>query len=373
MEALGQKLKNSREEKGATIDQVARDTHIAKRYIAALEEEAFEVFPGDTYVLGFLRNYADYLGLDSQELLNLYKNLRIQEQPAPIDELLERRTIPPIVFIAAGVFLVAVLAVGGFFLFRGSGTKDAQTVKTVPLAKQYAFQDEILEQSFIPGDEILVSRNGNSYVIKIEKIAGTVGLIGPVDKLSLKQGEEVFVELTPKGETLKVLCRSIQRNEKPPTAVLRIDKNIQSPSADRVVNSPSSETVPGTAAATSAGSSVPIGSSSEMSRIRRSQVILEAAARAPFILEAEFRGYCLFRYESDNQNREERYFRRGETFRTDVRNEIKLWYSNSGSFRVRISGKEIEFGKPGEVGASLIKWVQNETGGGFRLELIPMY
>ncbi len=76
---------------------------------------------------------------------------------------------------------------------------------------------------------------------------------------------------------------------------------------------------------------------------------------------------------TDGQNREERYFRKGETFRTDVRNEIRLWYSNSGSLRARISGKEIEFGKPGEVGASQLTWVQDGQGGPHRLELIPMY
>jgi hypothetical protein len=76
---------------------------------------------------------------------------------------------------------------------------------------------------------------------------------------------------------------------------------------------------------------------------------------------------------ADNQPREERYFRRGETFRTDVNREIRLWYSNAGSLRARISGNEIEFGKPGEVGAVLIRWAAAETGRGYRLEVIPMY
>jgi hypothetical protein len=102
-------------------------------------------------------------------------------------------------------------------------------------------------------------------------------------------------------------------------------------------------------------------------------VITEASSQGPFTLEAEFRGYCLFRYVADNQPREERYFRRGETFRMDVRSEIRMWYSNSGSLRARISGNEIEFGKPGEVGAAVIRWVRAETGRGYRLEVIPMY
>ena len=100
---------------------------------------------------------------------------------------------------------------------------------------------------------------------------------------------------------------------------------------------------------------------------------MEASSPQPFTIETEFRGYCLFRYMTDSQTREERYFRRGETFRTDLRREIRVWYSNAGSLRARISGNEIEFGKPGEVGAAVIRWTQAEAGRNYRLELIPMY
>ncbi|MDR2111320.1 MAG: helix-turn-helix domain-containing protein, partial [Spirochaetaceae bacterium] len=61
MESLGEKLKNTREEKGLTYDQVGRETHIASRYLEALEAEDFSKFPGEPYVQGFLRNYGSYL------------------------------------------------------------------------------------------------------------------------------------------------------------------------------------------------------------------------------------------------------------------------------------------------------------------------
>ncbi|MDZ7792716.1 MAG: helix-turn-helix domain-containing protein [Spirochaetia bacterium] len=89
MESIGEKLKTAREEKGYSTDQVARDTNIARRFILAMEQEDFSAFPGDTYLLGFLRNYSDYLGLDSERLVNLYRNMQIQEQPVPMEELLQ--------------------------------------------------------------------------------------------------------------------------------------------------------------------------------------------------------------------------------------------------------------------------------------------
>ena len=85
MEALGEKLKTTREQKGFTFDQIARDTNITRRYLEALEKEDFSQFPGEPYLLGFLRNYGEYLGLDVQELISAYRTIKLQEQPIPVD------------------------------------------------------------------------------------------------------------------------------------------------------------------------------------------------------------------------------------------------------------------------------------------------
>jgi cytoskeletal protein RodZ len=372
MESLGQKFKTAREERGFTIDQVARDTHIAKGYIASLEEENFENFPGDTYIMGFIRNYADYLGLEPSELVALYKNLKIQEQPIPLEKLLQRKSPKPFIFITVGLLVLLGLAAGGYFLFFRSQDRPLAQARSekkenpveasgvVPV--QYTMGEEAVEQSFGQGDEIIVKRQEASYTIKIEKIEDTVFLLAPVENMNLREGEEAYIRLAPQGETLKVICRGIERAGEP-KAVLFLDKYLAAPGEG--TRTASTETA---AAPTSA-----IGSTNEPSRVKRSRVILEASSPQSFTIEVEFRGYCLLRYMTDNQTREERYFRRGETFRTDLRREIRLWYSNSGSLRARISGNEIEFGKPGEVGASLIRWVQAETGRGYRLELVPMY
>jgi hypothetical protein len=179
----------------------------------------------------------------------------------------------------------------------------------------------------------------------------------------LQEGQEAYIRLAPQGETLKVICRSIDRKGQAKT-VLFFDKYLQAPAAGTAEAAVSTAPVSTVTA---------IGSTNEPTRVKRSQTIMEAPSQQSFTIEVEFRGYCLFRYMTDNQTREERYFRRGETFRADVRREIRLWYSNSGSLRARIAGNEIEFGKPGEVGASVMRWVQADTGRGYKLELIPMY
>src|SRR4030042_6262263 len=91
MESFGERLREAREKLNLTVEQVSRDTHIARRYVEGLEREDFSGFPGETYTLGFLRNYAAFLSLNADEMVALYRNLMLQEQPIPMTELLETR------------------------------------------------------------------------------------------------------------------------------------------------------------------------------------------------------------------------------------------------------------------------------------------
>ncbi|MDR0602384.1 MAG: helix-turn-helix domain-containing protein, partial [Treponema sp.] len=113
MESLGEKLRTAREEKGINFDEISRETNIASRYLEALEMENFSGFPGEPYILGFLRNYGEYLGLNVQELLSLYRALKIQEQPIPVEQLLRSPPRYPRIITGVIIALVVLVAVGG--------------------------------------------------------------------------------------------------------------------------------------------------------------------------------------------------------------------------------------------------------------------
>jgi len=72
---IGEKLRNAREENGITLAEVENETKIRRKYIIALENEDFDVLPGKVYVKGFLRNYARFLGVDGDDLVNEYEDL----------------------------------------------------------------------------------------------------------------------------------------------------------------------------------------------------------------------------------------------------------------------------------------------------------
>ena len=91
MESFGEILRTTRESKGIDIPKAERETSISKEYIIALETENVSAFPGEPYLIGFLRNYSEYLGLDSKNLISLYKAKMIQEAPIP-EGLLKSKT-----------------------------------------------------------------------------------------------------------------------------------------------------------------------------------------------------------------------------------------------------------------------------------------
>jgi cytoskeleton protein RodZ len=69
---VGSSLRRAREVRGVTLDEAARDTRLRVDQLDALEREDFDVLPGEVYVRASLRTYANYLGLDPDELSGAY-------------------------------------------------------------------------------------------------------------------------------------------------------------------------------------------------------------------------------------------------------------------------------------------------------------
>src|ERR1700687_6178542 len=71
---LGNSLREARTRQGLDVPQAELATKIRSKYLRALEEEHFDVLPAETYVKGFLRTYADFLGLDGQLYVDEYES-----------------------------------------------------------------------------------------------------------------------------------------------------------------------------------------------------------------------------------------------------------------------------------------------------------
>ena len=71
---IGSSLREARLRKGLTLSEAAEATKVRSRHLQALEDEQFDVLPAQTYVRGFLKTYADYLGLDGQLYVDEYSS-----------------------------------------------------------------------------------------------------------------------------------------------------------------------------------------------------------------------------------------------------------------------------------------------------------
>jgi cytoskeletal protein RodZ len=71
---IGSSLREARERRNLSYGQVEAETAIRTRYIRALEDEDFHILPGPTYTKGFLRAYAEYLGLDGQPFVDEFNS-----------------------------------------------------------------------------------------------------------------------------------------------------------------------------------------------------------------------------------------------------------------------------------------------------------
>jgi cytoskeletal protein RodZ len=76
MSELGARLRQAREGQGLSLAQAAVDTRIQQQSLIALEEGAYQRLPGDVVIRGFIRNYAQYLGMPADELIELYRRER---------------------------------------------------------------------------------------------------------------------------------------------------------------------------------------------------------------------------------------------------------------------------------------------------------
>lgn len=126
--SIGSTLKDRRVEKGLSLETAAEATRVQIKYLSALEEEKWEEFPARVYLEGFLKKYADFLGLSSEELLHQLRNRLGQNNrpaftaPRVVAESIDTPTpwanrLPVLLLVAA------LLLLGIFYLYRGQQEK----------------------------------------------------------------------------------------------------------------------------------------------------------------------------------------------------------------------------------------------------------
>jgi cytoskeletal protein RodZ len=345
MESLGAKLRKAREEKGYSFEQVCRETNIAARYIEALESEDFSKFPGEPYVLGFLRNYGEYLGLNVDSLIASYRSIKMQEQPLPEELLHSKRSFnaaPLIIGIAAA----AVLALGGgaAYYIVTRPKEAAPVIVESRTAQEYALEEGALERRLYPGDTVLFPIGEERFVLEFSGIDESVHILTPEGDVAMNLSDEKALDLNEDGiPDITIVLSDFAKNDPAKGAQLHFEAAEQTPPQGSLL-----EDLP-----------IPAGGA-------MSPPIFTSPTPYPFTLQAAFSGYCMFRWESDNNPRQERYFQERAVQDVPAQNRIRIWLSNASAVKLQIigGGKTVDLnaGGLGEVAVKYIHWVPDDAG-----------
>jgi hypothetical protein len=122
---IGSSLREARTRRGLSPADVHRAIRIRERYLTALEEERWELLPGDAYGKGFLRTYAEVLGLHGQLYVDEYNaRVALHDEEPLVPEPVRRRDVGRGILVRAVAAVVLVGAVvGGVVAWRHGGAQ----------------------------------------------------------------------------------------------------------------------------------------------------------------------------------------------------------------------------------------------------------
>jgi cytoskeletal protein RodZ len=369
LESIGEKLRSVREAKKLAIRDVAKDTNIAPRYIEALESEEFDKFPGETYITGFLRSYAEYLKLDADDMIQSYKGYKIGESITPLEEL-TKPTRPDIVMsmksfyksnryvvfgIVGALFLVIVL-----FVWNGISSSRANLESDDTISK---YKDEYDKEHGDGGFENIHNlklQNGREVVMvyKNEAVQFIVDSKEVMFVVREIKGKEVTVELLPQKQK-ETLAENTPRPVTFPGTTKPVMITLKGLTEDRAsikveLNSDDDDqTNQVVAKNTQTTQPVPQGDQTTM--------IAQNAQNLKITFEAEFTAKTYVEIYLDGNQKTKGVVNPGRKEVWEANSLIQVKIGNAGGVKAKINNKEYSFGLPGQVANKVITWKKDAT------------
>jgi len=190
---IGNSLREARLRQELDFPELEQQTKIRSKYLKALEDEHFEVLPAPTYVKGFLRNYADALGLEGQLYVDEYNSrfvtgdedvpLRPRDyQRRPQSSLGDRFETRGVALALLGIAIVSALAISAWKF----GSSDTPRLVTPTVSKQT--QKRVTHRARPKAVKlVLTAVDGSSWLwIRANSVAGKTLYRG-----TLEQGQQL--------------------------------------------------------------------------------------------------------------------------------------------------------------------------------------
>ncbi|WP_409253765.1 helix-turn-helix domain-containing protein [Bacillus sp. SCS-153A] len=154
MTELGARLREAREAKGYSLDDLQSMTKIQKRYLMGIEEGNYEMMPGKFYVRAFIKQYAEAVGLDPEMIFDEYSNdipvtntgdlpelSRVQSRKPVSQSSSKMMNVIPRILVA--LFVIGAIFVVWYLLPNQIGNDNAGTDDTQEESVDYSESDEV--------------------------------------------------------------------------------------------------------------------------------------------------------------------------------------------------------------------------------------
>ncbi len=359
MESFGRLLRAARESKNIDIETAANETVISKTYLQALEQERIDLFPSETYLMGFLKNYSEYLEVDVGHITSLYRAKKIQEAPTPPSLL--QRTVPRFVkpLIASLIVLLVVgagVTVWLLFFNKEEATGATTVLSSEPGATRHTLTDQPLTKRVYKGDIIAVPTEEGDIDLIVGQTLNELQLITPAGTQLLELSEERELDIDGQGGAeIIVYLSDISRSDASRGAEVRV---LLKDSSVAVAGRTDMESIP------------------EASQVANQWYTIHEDNRAyPFTLNITVRAACMLRYRIDSREDIENYYAAGDLITIQASNGIRLWVSNINAIKIQVQAGlrnyDLEIGKAGQVVAEDIKWIRDNSGT-YRLVVIGL-
>lgn len=355
LETIGQILQTSREEKGISINEIVLQTNMGKRYLEALESDNYDIFPSETHILGFIRNYSSYLDIDPDRMIDVYKRTILQETPAPYEEL----TAPsPGGFNSALLLtILALIGIGGLtaLLLKGekpgnntilTDTNTPPPITSTPPFRGNIYRGVTVARFFKPGEIYAFPVDDAEKSLVIEKTSNTALIIRLMNtRYIIPEGGRKMWDFD--GDLRSELSIKVTKisNDGAFVSLSRVPQRIRNARENnrRTDRGPRAVTIKG-------------------------NTIFKSQKRTAIKLTIKAKGFSTVNWIKDRQERGSKALNAGSSISILAKNSIQISASNPFNLNLNLNNKSMDIQTSRAVIGLLFKWRQNPDDGLFHLK-----
>lgn len=154
---VGQILRRTREYYGQSMTEVEQNLRIRSTQLRALEEENMDALPGRVYAIGFVRAYSEYLGLDGDKMVHLFKSQTVGKRPKPQLQypVTYTETNMPNAFVIIGCMVVLI----GLISYWSMTYKPSHYIEVIPEVPEELKQSTLTPPRIIEEKPAILKEN----------------------------------------------------------------------------------------------------------------------------------------------------------------------------------------------------------------------